>query len=190
MKMPRLTAPAAFVLAALGAALPAHATEYWDRKALLEDFFKQGEVKPQVSFKSFTLSDQEAAGIAQKLGVNASALKRDWSIYIGARDGQRVGFAVLDKEVGLHEYIDYGVKFGLNGAIERVEIIAYRENYGDQVRGTRYRSKFVGKTANDPIVAGKDIDIISGATYSSRSVALGVKRDTLVLAAALKNGAL
>jgi Na+-translocating ferredoxin:NAD+ oxidoreductase subunit G len=46
----------------------------------------------------------------------------------------------------------------------------------------------VGKTAADPIVAGKDISIVSGASISSKSVALGVKRDTLVLQAALKNG--
>ena len=31
---------AALVLAAFGAALPAHATEYWTNEALLADFFK------------------------------------------------------------------------------------------------------------------------------------------------------
>ncbi len=190
MKIPRLTAPAALVLAALGAALPAHATDYFTPKEVLTKFFKRGDVDPHVTYKSFKLTDDEATDIAKRLGVNASALKRDWSIYVGAREGQRVGYAVLDKEVGLHEYIDYGVRFGLSGAIEDVEIMAYRENYGDQVRQERYRRKFVGKTASDPIVAGRDIDIISGATYSSRSVALGVKRDTLVLATALKNGSL
>ena len=42
--------------------------------------------------------------------------------------------------------------------------MAYREAYGDQVRSERFREQFVGKTARDPITAGQDIDIISGAT--------------------------
>ena len=46
----------------------------------------------------------------------------------------------------------------------------------------------LGKTAADPIVAGRDVDIISGATYSSKAMALGVKRGALVLQTALKNG--
>ena len=77
---------------------------------------------------------------------------------------------------------------GLTGAVQRVEIREYREPYGDEVRGQRFRDQFVGKTANDAMIAGKDIDIISGATYSSKAMALGVKRGALVLQAALKSG--
>jgi hypothetical protein len=64
------------------------------------------------------------------------------------------------------------------------------EPYGDEVRSDRFRAQFQGKTAGDPITAGKDIDIVSGATISSRSMALGVKRDALILQTALKNGSL
>lgn len=183
MKIPRLSAPAGLLVAILGAALPAHATVYWTNEALLKDFFKD----TKVTYRSVTLSDATAAEIGKKLGADLP--KKTWSIYLDESEGHgRTGYAVLDKEIGLHELIDYGVRFGLTGTVERVEIREYREPYGDEVRSERFRKQFVGKTANDPITAGKDIDIISGATYSSKAVALGVKRDALVLKAALKSG--
>jgi hypothetical protein len=178
----RLQFPAVVALAVLGAAVPAHATEYWTLPKLLGEFFAGAE---RVTFKKVSLSDADAAAIEKKLGVK---VKRDWSVYFGLIGGKRTGYALWDSEIGLHEPIDFGVRFGLAGAVERVEIMAYREPFGEEVRQERFRRKFVGKTAADPITAGQDIDIISGATYSSRSVALGVKRDTLVLDAALKNG--
>ncbi len=176
--------PAALLLALLGAAVPAHATEYWNITKLLTDFFPGTD---HVKSTPLTLSDADAAVIEQKLGV---PVKRSWSVYYGLIGDKRTGYAVRDAEIGLHEPIDFGVRFGLGGGVERVEIMAYREPYGDEVRQERYRKQFVGKTAADPIIAGRDIDIISGATYSSKSVALGVKRDTLVLDFALKNGRL
>ncbi len=184
MKLPRSLAPAALLLAVLGAAVPAHATEYWTWPDLLKDFFKTAK---KVSFREITLSDTDAEAIGKKLGADLE--KKTWTIRIGEdQNDQRIGYAMHDKEIGLHEPISFGVRFGPSGAIERVEIMEYLEPFGDEVRELRYRQKFVGKTARDPITAGQDIDIISGASYSSKSVALGVKRDTLVLQAAMKNG--
>jgi len=182
MKIPRLSAPAALLLAVLGAAVPAHATEYWTWPDLLRDFFASSK---KVSPRKITLSDADAAEIEKKLGA---PVKREFTVYVGEGDAGRTGMAIKDAEIGLHEPIDYAVRFGPGGAVERVEIMVYREAYGDEVREERFRKQFVGKTAKDPITAGQDIDVISGASYSSKSVALGVKRDTLVLQAAMKNG--
>jgi len=184
MRIPRLSAPLGLLLAALAVALPAHATEYWTVKALLTDFFATAA---HVPYRVITLGAADVAAINQKLG--GSLKKTTWTIRVAEdKDQKRMGYAILDDEIGLHEAIDYGVRFGLNGAVERVEIMTYREPYGDEVRSERFRKQFTGKTANDPIVAGRDIDIVSGASYSSRALALGIKRDTLILQAALKNG--
>jgi Na+-translocating ferredoxin:NAD+ oxidoreductase RnfG subunit len=176
---------AGVLLALLGAALPAHAAEYWTPTKLLGAFFKGSK---KVGPKRVTLTDAEAAGIAKRLGTDPSRIKRNWSVYVGEADGKRTGYAVLDAEIGLHEPIDFGVRFDERGAVSRVEIMAFREPYGDGVIAEQFRRQFVGKTPQDPITAGQDIDIVSGATLSSRSVALGVKRDALVLETALKNG--
>jgi Na+-translocating ferredoxin:NAD+ oxidoreductase RnfG subunit len=186
MKIPRFPVLSGLLLAVLGAALPAHATDYWSNKGLLSDFFKTAK---RVTYRQVTLSDAEASAIAKKLGADLRT--KTWSVYFGEDDNkQRTGYAILDQEIGLHDLIDFGVRFGVGGKVERVEIMAYREPYGDQVRGESFRKQFVGKTAADRIVAGQDIDIVSGASISSKSVALGVKRDTLILSTALKNGSL
>ena len=186
--LPRKPRPPVFVaalLATMALALPALAVVYWERGPLLGSFFASSK---RVAPKRFALNDADAADIAKKLGV--ATVKRDWNVYVGDGDAGRDGYAILDAEIGLHEPIDFGVRFSKGGVIERVEIIEYREPFGDGVRSDRFREKFVGKTAKDPIEAGRDIDIVSGATYSSKSVALGVKRDALVLDVALKSGAL
>jgi Na+-translocating ferredoxin:NAD+ oxidoreductase RnfG subunit len=174
----------AVTLALLGVAFPAHATQYWDKRALLGDFFKGAK---SVIPHEVPLPAADVAAIEKKLGVPLG--KQTWNIYVGEDANQkRLGYAVLDAELGLHELIDFGVRFDGKGTVERVEIIEFREPYGDQVRFPTFRQQFVGKTANDAITAGRDINIITGASISSKSVALGVKRDVLVLQAALKNG--
>jgi len=57
-----------------------------------------------------------------------------------------------------------------------VEILEYRETYGDQVRNEAWRAQFTGKTHAAPLKLGTDIQNISGATLSSRHITDGVKR--------------
>jgi Na+-translocating ferredoxin:NAD+ oxidoreductase RnfG subunit len=173
-------------LAALLAVAPdAGATTYLTVPQVLRDFFKASK---KVSPKRLTLDEGTSAEIAAKLGV--TSIPRDWVVYLGDTEGRRDGLAVIDSEKGMHELIDFAVRLSPSGAVERVEILEYREPYGDEVRSERFRQQFSGKTAKDRIVAGEDIDIVSGASISSRSIAVGVKRATLVIQAAIKSGQL
>ena len=44
------------------------------------------------------------------------------------------------------------------------------------MRDERFRRQFVGKSGRDPIAANLDIVAVSGATISSRAMAVGVRR--------------
>lgn len=175
---------AALALTAVSVALPAYAATYWTLPEVLKSFFTSSK---KVTYKKITLDEPTADEIGKKLGA---PIKREWVVYVAESDGRRDGFAIKDQEKGMHEPIDFAVQFTPSGVIERVEILEYREPYGDEVRSSRFREQFKGKSASDPLTAGKDIDIVSGATISSRSVALGAKRDILVLTAAMKSGSL
>jgi hypothetical protein len=82
----------------------------------------------------------------------------------------------VDRVVGKHEFITYAVGLAPDGSVKGVEIMDYRETFGDQVRGEGWRRQFSGKKASDPVRIGKDVKNISGATLSSVHVANGVRR--------------
>jgi hypothetical protein len=49
------------------------------------------------------------------------------------------------------------------------------------VRDPRFRQQFVGKSAADPLRPGEEIVAVSGATISSRAMAVGVRRALILL---------
>jgi Na+-translocating ferredoxin:NAD+ oxidoreductase RnfG subunit len=83
---------------------------------------------------------------------------------------------LIDRVLGKHEWITYAVGINPDGTIRGVEVMDYRESFGGEIRDARWRAKFSGKTARDPVTLGQDIPNISGATLSSRHVTDGVRR--------------
>ena len=61
---------------------------------------------------------------------------------------------MVDSVVGKFEQIDYAVALDANGKVLAVEILAYREGHGGEVRLPAWRNQFVGKTAADPLRIG------------------------------------
>jgi hypothetical protein len=113
-----------------------------------------------------------------------------WPVRVAQRAGRTLGYVVLDEVIGKFELISYAVGVDVEGAVRQVEILAYRESHGGEVRLLAWRRQFVGKTAASPLRAGDDIANISGATLSCTHVAEGVKRIVAVVALARRAGSL
>ncbi len=119
-----------------------------------------------------------SVGAAQKLAFPSAQLVevqagRVWKAESG---GRLVGYFVFDRVIGKHLYIDYSVALDPGGHVRRVDILQYRESYGDEVKGASWLAQFVGKSSASPLQLGNDIRNISGATLSSQHVTEGVKR--------------
>lgn len=154
---------------------PAQAQQFWTKSALLADMFPaSNEVAPVV----LTLDDAQRARFVALLGYQPPSPA--YTVYRARTDAHVDGWVVFDDEVGQHQPITFAVQLGADGRVVRDEIVVYREKYGADVRAARFRDQFVGKAAADPMVPGKDILIVSGATYSSKSLARGVKRAALI----------
>ena len=97
---------------------------------------------------------------------------RSWKAMAGDR---LIGLVVIDHVIGKHLYIDYAVSI-TGGRVRRVDILAYRESYGGEVRSPSWLGQFVGKSSSSALKVGSDIRNISGATLSSTHVTEGVKR--------------
>jgi Na+-translocating ferredoxin:NAD+ oxidoreductase RnfG subunit len=82
----------------------------------------------------------------------------------------------IDQVLGKHEFITYAVGIDNKGRVKGVEILEYRETYGNQVKEDNWKKQFIGKTSESPLKINNDIKAISGATLSSAHVTAGVRR--------------
>lgn len=156
---------------------------FFTPRAVLGEFFPSSQV---VTYQRFEPSAEQRARIEQRLGYPLR--KTSYTVYIAKTNEEIDGYAVIEEEMGQHLPITFAVKLSKAGAVVRQEIMVYRERYGDEVRDPRFRQQFQGKTANDPLRPGEEVIAVSGATISSRAMALGVRRvlvlvDELVLRA-------
>ena len=143
---------------------------YWTTKDLLKDFFKTSARVTYVKLEA----PRQRAEIAKMIGYQPK--KQSYVVFI-AKTGDRVdGYAVIDEEMGQHLPITFGVKISADGKIERLEVMVYREGYGDEIRELRFRRQFEGKSRHDEIRFGDDVVAVSGATISSKAMAIGVRR--------------
>jgi len=174
--VPSLLVALLVALALTLAATPARAAGvYFTRAELLKSFFHDSD---RVSYRTLELDAAQRRRVAERLGY---AINPKRTIYYGEKDGRVTGYAVLDDELGQHKPISFGVLLSADGHVERVEVMVYREPKGEEIRRAQFRDQFVGKDAAAPVRAGHDIVAISGATISSRSLAIGVKRALVVV---------
>jgi Na+-translocating ferredoxin:NAD+ oxidoreductase RnfG subunit len=82
----------------------------------------------------------------------------------------------VDRVLGKHEFITYAVGIDRDGKVSGIEILEYRESYGHEVRGEKWRAQFIGKDKTAPLKLDEDIKNISGATLSSAHISAGVRR--------------
>jgi hypothetical protein len=161
MKARFLLVPAALVVAS-----PAYATVYLSVEQAQQLMF------PGNSFTSDfrTITDQQAVMIEHKSGaaVRGRQLKV-WRVSNG-------GWFIVDEVIGDHEFIPFALALDDLGTVKSVEILAYSEYVGDQVRDPKWLVQFAGKKDGESLQLDKDIQNISGATLSSQHVTDGVHR--------------
>ena len=157
-------------------AAPRTETSYYSTRDVLAQFFPHSE---HVGYRTFALDKSIRTRLAQRLGYAPARDK--YTIFVATTHGQIDGYAVVDDEQGLHQPITFATRLSPRGSVERVEIMVYREPRGDEVRDPRFRKQFQGKTSQDPLRPGRDIDAVSGATVSSASLAVGVRRATILV---------
>ena len=82
---------------------------------------------------------------------------------------------VVDDVLGKHEPITFAVAVK-GDTVRFVQVLVYREPYGGEIQDPRFLAHFQGKTGRDPLVPGKSVPRIAGATISVNAITLGVRR--------------
>lgn len=98
------------------------------------------------------------------------------NFYFGTKDGKKTGVAVVEVQPGKWGPVKYIIALDPAGKVTNAAVMSYVEQRGRPISTKRFLSQFFGKTGKDPIMVGKDIDAVSGATISSRATAFAVKK--------------
>jgi thiamine biosynthesis lipoprotein ApbE len=94
--------------------------------------------------------------------------------------GQASSFAIIDNVIGKHRPITYLLALDGDLKIRFVEIMAYRESRGGQVRNKAWRHQFIGKAPGDRLRVGRNIDNIAGATLSCRALSRDISKNLIL----------
>ena len=85
------------------------------------------------------------------------------------------GYVFIDEVVGRSDLITYAAGIDNDGALRSIEILAYRESHGGEIRNAAWRRQFADRTDLAELEFRTDIKNISGATLSSEHVTQGVR---------------
>ncbi len=151
---------------ALIVAVPAQAKVFLTVEQAQALMFPGAQFSPD--FRMLTSAQVSAIEKASDVNVRRRELKV-WRVSTG-------GWFIADEVVGKHEFIPFALALDASGAVKTVEILEYRESYGEQIREPAWRAQFTGKRSGARLRLDDDISNISGATLSSRHVTDGVKR--------------
>ncbi|WP_286261088.1 FMN-binding protein [Thalassotalea atypica] len=119
-----------------------------------------------------TLTDAQAELIEEKSDIRVRNLN------INAWKNSEGDWFIVDQVIGKHENIDIAVGLDNKGKVVGIEVLTYRETYGDQIMNPKWRAQFHGKDSSEHLKLDHQIKNISGATLSCRHVTDGINRLT------------
>jgi len=101
----------------------------------------------------------------------------DKTFYLGYQGDKEVGVVAVFSQKGFGGFMKLMLGVSSEGKITGFRVLEHSETpgLGARITEAEFQEQFVGKSTSDPFQVGKDVQAISGATISSRSVASGLK---------------
>ncbi len=96
--------------------------------------------------------------------------------FFASKKGQQTGVAMIEAQPGKWGHTHLIVALDTAGKVTNLAVMSYVEQHGRPIATRRFLNQFIGKTADNPIQVGKDVDAVSGATIISRAAAFAVKK--------------
>jgi Na+-translocating ferredoxin:NAD+ oxidoreductase RnfG subunit len=117
-----------------------------------------------------------------------SSSDRLFSIYLVSNDSL-IGYSIASSAPGRYDDFDYFIIYDPSLVVLNVKVWKYRSTHGGAVAGKRWLRQFIGYS-DGALLYGKDIQAISGATISGKSIVNDVQRLQKVINAARVKGVL
>ena len=155
-----LAAPAQIVVAA----------EYLSVEQAQKSIFPTADRFDEVILALNTAQKQTVASLAGPQPPHRSL--RSWRAF---RGDELLGYVFVDEVVGRQDFITYATGIDASGRLGALEVLAYRESHGGEVRSDAWRHQFSGRENLDQLRFEADIKNIAGATLSCGHVTQGVR---------------
>lgn len=162
----------AMALAALTAA-PVQivvAMEYLSVEGAQKALFPQADVFSELVLSLNATQREQVARLAGPQPPHRSL--RAWK---AMRGGELVGYLFVDEVIGREDFITYAAGIDAAGRLSALEVLAYRESHGGEIRSDAWRRQFAGRQGLGELRVQTDIKNIAGATLSCEHVTAGVR---------------
>jgi len=122
--------------------------------------------------KTFEVSEfvMQAVVVSDAMNRKLPAKITENNFYRLTEDKELLGYIFVDKAPSKTAQFDYLVIFNDNLKVIHSKVLVYREEYGGEIGSKRWLKQFLGKTGHDRVSHETNIDGISGATISVRSM--------------------
>jgi hypothetical protein len=178
--VPRIPFLAASAFAALVPAYVA-ASDYMSIEAAQRSLFARADRFDEVVLALNPRQKASVSGLAGPQPPHRSL--RAWKAMHGS---DLLGYVFVDEVLGRQDMITYAAGIDRTGRLGALEVLAYRESHGGEIRGTAWRNQFDGREGLDQLRFGTDIKNIAGATLSCEHVTQGVRWITALWQVALR----
>jgi hypothetical protein len=146
------------------------AAEYLSVEGAQKALFPQADRFDEVVLALNPTQKQRVAALAGPQPPHRSL--RSWRAFQGS---DLLGYVFVDEVVGRQDYITYAAGIDDAGRLGMLEVLAYRESHGGEVRGDAWRQQFDGRHSMEQLRFQADIKNIAGATLSCEHVTQGVR---------------
>ena len=146
------------------------AADYLSVEAAQKSIFPQADAFQEILLPQ---TPEQLQAVSARAGPQPPhGMIRVWS---ASRSGVLLGHVFVDEVIGRQSLITYALGIDVDGALVDLEIMAYRESHGGEIRNPAWRAQFSHRDALEQLRFRADIKNISGATLSSEHVTQGVR---------------
>ena len=133
----------------------------------------------EILFNVIPLTKEEKSQLQNRL--RRKIYEDFFVVYMGMKSGEVTGYAIITEEIGKFHPYTFVVSVDLEGKIDKIAILVYRESRGSDIAKKRFLYHFKGKSLKNRIRINRDIINISGATMSVVTMCKGVKKVLTVI---------
>ena len=127
--------------------------------------------------KTIVLTSQQIRQIETGAAITFEGSHADTvKVYVAYENGKPAGYAFEDTVIGKWGPIHYLLGLDPQGTVLDTIILDYQEIRGKPIAKKRFLRQYKGKTSRHAVQLQKDIDGVTGATISSRSLTDGIRK--------------